>query len=85
MALSLLLQKYFPKETTASSPKSSMSSIVERAYFWVKVDDWGSDCETGISTSRGEMSKVEVGNIDTRKVEEVGIGVLVCEEGIVDI
>ena len=30
------------------------------------------------------MSKVEVGKIDMREVEEVGITVLVCEEGIVE-
>ena len=30
------------------------------------------------------MSKAEVGKIDMREVEEVGIGVLVCEEGIVE-
>ena len=80
MALSFLLQKYFLKETTASSPKSAMSSTIERASFWGEVDDWGFDCETEISTLRGEMSKAEVGNIDMREVEEVGIGVLVCEE-----
>ena len=30
------------------------------------------------------MSKAEVGKIDMREVEEVGIGVLVCEEGIAE-
>ena len=30
------------------------------------------------------MSKAKVGTIDMREVEEVEIGVLVCEEGIVE-
>ena len=30
------------------------------------------------------MSKGEVGKTDIREVEEVGIGVLICEEGIVE-
>ena len=30
------------------------------------------------------MCKEEVGKIDMRDVEEVGIGVLICEEGIVE-
>ena len=79
IALSFLLQKYFPKETTASSPKYSMSSIAEMTSFCTEVDDSGSDYETRISTLRAGMSKVEVGKIDMREVEEVGIGVLVCE------
>ena len=84
MALSFLLQKYFPKEATTSSPKSAISSKAERVSFSGVVDGFGCDCETGISTLIGEMSKGEVGKIDIREVEEVGIGVLICEEGIVE-
>ena len=84
MALSFLLQKYFPKETTTSSPKYAISYEGERVSFWGVVDGSGCDCETGISTLMGEMSKGEVGKTDIREVEEVGIGVLICEEGIVE-
>ena len=84
MALSFLLQKYFPKETTTSSPKSIISSEGERVSFWGVVDGSGCDCETEISTLMGEMSKGELGKTYIREAEEVGIAVLICEEGIVE-
>ena len=83
MTLSFLLQKYFPKETTTSSPKYAISSKSERVSFWGVVDGSGCDCETGISTLMGEMSKGEVGKIDIREEEEVGIWISTCRERIV--
>ena len=84
MPLSFFLQKYFPKETTTSSPKYAISSKSERVSFWGVVDGSGCDCETGISTLMGEMSKGEVGKIDIMEEEEVEIGTSTCEEGIVE-
>ena len=84
MALSFLLQRYFPNETTASSPKCIISSEGERVSFWGVVDGSGCDYETGISTLMGEMSKEELGKTNIREVEEVGISILICEEGIVE-
>ena len=84
MALSFLLQKYFPKETTTSSPKYAISYEGERVSFWGVVDGSGCDCDTKISILMGEMSKGELGKIDIREVEEVGTTILMCEEGIVE-
>ena len=84
MALSFLLQKYFPKETTTSSPKSAISFEGEKVLFWDVVGGLGCDCDPRISMLMGEMSKGEVGKIDIREVEEVGIWVLICEEGILE-
>ena len=48
IALSFLLQKYCPKETTSSSPKSAISSVVERVLSGIVTIGAG----WGVSSTR---------------------------------
>ena len=85
ISFSFFLQKYLPKETTTSSPKSAISSESGRISSWGVVDGSGFVYETGNSTLMGKMSKGEIGKIYIREEEEVGIWILTCEERIVEV
>ena len=84
ISLSLFLLKYFPKETTSSSPKYAIPSKVERVSYWGVTKGLDCDWETGISTLMGKIIMGEVGKRDTRDEEEVMIGVSIWEERIVE-
>ena len=80
IALSFLLQKYFPKEATASSPKLAILSEAEMVSGWGVIKGSICDWETGISTLMGETIMGEVGKIDTRDEEEARRGVSIWGE-----